>query len=194
MGSIRNGGDQARIYHRSPDAEEKAAGQPVFEFAGDCGEKQACSLDPHSSNDQALASPSVAQRTRRHLENAPGCRVHGLENADTFDAKSKGSEEQREDAPAHAVIEIVDKSRLRCREEIAIAEGGESKHLPIAYCLTKRSRSSARAVSKYVALKTVFRSGVPLDCRSSLDTAKHPRADSDGITVSSGAHRQKEWR
>lgn len=41
-------------------------------------------------------------------------------------------EEQWEDAPAHAVIEVIDEPGLRGCEEIAVAEGGECEDLPEA--------------------------------------------------------------
>lgn len=55
----------------------------------------------------------------------PGRGIDRLEDADALDAEAEGGEEQREDAPAHAVIQIVDEAGLRGGEEIAIAERGE---------------------------------------------------------------------
>ena len=43
--------------------------------------------------------------------------------------RPKRREEQREDAPAHAVVEIVDQARLRGREQVAVAERGEDEDL-----------------------------------------------------------------
>jgi hypothetical protein len=37
-----------------------------------------------------------------------------------FDSEPTGSKEEREDRPAHAVIEVVDESSLRRREQIPV--------------------------------------------------------------------------
>jgi hypothetical protein len=41
-----------------------------------------------------------------------------------LDAQPESGKEQRENAPAHAVVEVVDEPGLRGREQIAVAEGG----------------------------------------------------------------------
>src|SRR5262249_9496196 len=73
---------------------------------------------------------AVAQRTSHHLQNAPDRRIDGFENSDPLDAQSKCNKEQREDAPAHAVIKIIDEACLRGGKEIAIAKRRECKDLP----------------------------------------------------------------
>ena len=91
-------------------------------------------------DDQALAAPAIAQRPGRDLQDAPGRRIDRLQNADPLDAEAEAGEEQREDAPAHAVIEVVDEAGLRRGEQIAVAERGEREDLPEA-------RSASRSMA-----------------------------------------------
>jgi len=86
--------------------------------------------NPHAGDDQALAAPSVTQWTSCDLQDAPGRGIDRLEDADALDAEAEGGEEQREDAPAHAVIEVVDEAGLRGCEEIAVLERRERKDFP----------------------------------------------------------------
>lgn len=59
-----------------------------------------------------LRAPAITQGPGDRLTNAPNYGVNGLKDADTFDAKPERGEEEREDAPAHAVVEIVDEASL----------------------------------------------------------------------------------
>src|SRR5436190_23008409 len=130
MRGIRHGGDEARIDHGSSKPEKKTADEPPAEAVGRCGQEQASGLNPHASDDQALASPAIAQRACGDLQNAPCRGIDGLEHANALDAEPEGGEIQREYPPAHAVIEVVDETGLGCREEIAIAKRSQRENLP----------------------------------------------------------------
>jgi hypothetical protein len=105
--------DQAWVDHRGADPEQQAANEPIAECRRGGGQKQARRLYPHSADDQAFAAPTVAQGTCCNLQDAPGRGIDRLENADALDSEFERGEEQREDTPAHAVIEIIDEARLR---------------------------------------------------------------------------------
>ena len=126
---IRNHGEQARIDHRRTNAEQQAADEPPAELTARRGQKQADRLHPHAGDDQALATPAVAQRTGDRLKNGPDRRIGGLENADPLDAQTERGEVEREDSPAHAVVEIVDEPGLRSSEQVAVADRREAEDL-----------------------------------------------------------------
>jgi hypothetical protein len=130
MRGIGYGRNQTRIHHCGSKTEKQAADQPKFEFASKSRQEQGRGLNPHSGDNQARAPPAVAQRPGRDLENAPGRGINGLENPNALDPQSEPGEEQRKDAPTHAVIEIVYEPGLGRCEQIAVAEGGEGKDLP----------------------------------------------------------------
>src|SRR5262249_61243024 len=69
-----------------------------------------------------------------NLQNAPGRRIDCFEDADPLHAQAEGREEERKNAPAHAVVEVVEESGLRGGEEIAITESGQRKNFPKAHC------------------------------------------------------------
>src|SRR3989337_3690621 len=132
MRGIGDGCYQAGLDHRRAEAEQKAADDPPLELARRRGEKQTGGLNPHAGDDQALAPPAIAQGTRGDLQDTPCRGIDRLEDADALDAEAEGSEEQWENAPAHAIVEIVDEAGLRGGEQIAIAERGEREDLPKA--------------------------------------------------------------
>src|SRR4029450_9593713 len=89
-------------------------------------------LHPHAAYDEALAPPAVAQGSGGDLQHAPDRRIDGLEDADALHPQAEGGEEQGEDAPAHAVVEVVDEPRLGGGEEVAVPVGCLREDLPEA--------------------------------------------------------------
>src|SRR5713101_4745553 len=81
---------------------------------------------------EPLTPPAVAQGTGSDLQEAPGRWVDRLENADPLHAEAERGEEQREDAPAHPVVEVVHEPGLRGGEQVAVLERGERKDFPEA--------------------------------------------------------------
>jgi hypothetical protein len=51
--------------------------------------------------------------------------------ADLFQTHPRGGEEEREDAPGHAVIEVVDKARLADARQIAVGNSRPPKNLSL---------------------------------------------------------------
>ncbi len=96
MRGVGNGRDQARIDHRRSKAEKKTADKPPFEPARGRGEKQAAGLDPHSGDDQTLATPAIAQGAADDLQDSPCRGIDRLQDAYALDAKPEGYEEQWE--------------------------------------------------------------------------------------------------
>ncbi len=132
MRGVGDRGDERRIDHCRADAEQHAGDEPPAETARRRRQEQACRLRPHARDDQALAAPAVAQRPGRRLKDAPYGGIDGLEHADLLDAQPESGKEQRKNPPAHAVVQVVDQSGLRGREEIAVAERSAAKDFPEA--------------------------------------------------------------
>src|SRR5215212_11996966 len=123
MGGVRDGGDQGRVDHSRTEAQEGATQQPPLEATGRDGDEDPSRLRPRTRHDQALASPAVSKWSGRDLQCSPHRRVDGLQDPDTLDPEAEAGEEQGEDAPAHAVVKVIDEARLRAGEEVAVLEG-----------------------------------------------------------------------
>src|ERR1700756_4699136 len=97
---------------------------------GDRRQHQTDRLNPHSGSDQPFSAPAIAQRTGYGLKNSPNCGVHGLQNANALDAQPMAREEQRENPPAHPVIQVFAEPGLARGKQIAVAERRSPKYLP----------------------------------------------------------------
>ena len=64
------------------------------------------------------------------LPEAPHGRVEGGEDADAADGEPGVGEEDREQPPGEAVVEVVDQPGLRARRQRPVPEGGEREDLP----------------------------------------------------------------
>src|SRR5439155_16936799 len=71
---------------------------------------------------ELFATEPVRERPGRNLQDAPHGGVDSLDDADARDAEPIAGEEQRIEAPGHAVVEIVDEPGLARREETYVAE------------------------------------------------------------------------
>ena len=112
MGRIGHGRNQSRVDHGCADSEEHARHKPPAIAVCCSGQTESSRLHPHARSDESLSAPAVAQRAGHRLEHTPDHWIEGFERADALDAEAKGSEKEREYSPAHAVVEIVDKTGL----------------------------------------------------------------------------------
>src|SRR5260370_9817559 len=129
MRCVGDGGDQARVNHGRTQTEKKGAHEPPVEMTWWPGQEQTRGLHPNAGDDQALAAPAIGEGARGDLQDAPGCRIDRLQQADAFDCKAEGREEQRKDSPAHSIIEVVDEPGLGSGKQVAIPKRGEEKYL-----------------------------------------------------------------
>src|SRR5713226_8943457 len=130
MGGIGNGGDQGRIDHGGACPEQDTRNEPPGKALRGCRQKETTCLNPHASHDQAFAAPAVAERSGNGLEDAPDSRIYGLENSDSLHSEPEGIEEQGEDSPAHAIVQVVDETCLGGCKEVSVSKGGAKEHLP----------------------------------------------------------------
>ena len=86
-------------------------------------------MGEHAAGDQRLAADPVRQRTGDELAEAPHGGVDGGEHADAADGEAGVGEEDREQAPGEAVVEVVDEPGLRARRQRLLAERGEGEDL-----------------------------------------------------------------
>ena len=86
-------------------------------------------LDEHAAGDQRLAADPVRQCTGDELAESPHGGIDGGEHADAGDGQAGVGEEDREQAPREAVVEVVDEPGLRRGGERLLAERGEGEDL-----------------------------------------------------------------
>src|SRR2546427_3421600 len=122
MRDVADGGEQGRIDHRRPQAEERRARRESREARRDGNSADADCLDPHPGHDQPLAAEAVGERAGRELQDAPNRRVDCGEDTDATEAHVRGREEEREETPRHSVVEVVDQPRLADAREVAVAQ------------------------------------------------------------------------
>jgi hypothetical protein len=107
VGHIADGGEQRRIHHCRPGAQDEGAGGPRPEPLHDGDEPDGGGLRPISGSDQPLAADPVGQSAGEELADTPHRRVEGGEDPDLRDRQSGAREEDRKDAPGEAVVEVV---------------------------------------------------------------------------------------
>ena len=88
-------------------------------------------LDPHARRDQPFAPESVGEGARYQLTEAPHGRIDRRKRADLSEAQPGRGEQQREQSPRHAVVQVVD--------EAGLADGRQSRGRAAKY-----ARRSAR--------------------------------------------------
>ena len=88
-------------------------------------------LEQHAAGDQRLAADPVGQRAGDELAEPPHGGVERGEHADLADGQAGGGEQEREQAPGQAVVEVVDQPGLAGRGQGRLAEAGQGEHLPV---------------------------------------------------------------
>ena len=119
------------IDHRGSNAEQHAGDEPPSHAAGRRRQEQPTHLHPHAGYDQAFASVSIAQGAGDGLEQ-PRPRDGSTRPTYSRPCEPVGREKEREDAPTHSVVQIVDEPGLGCREQVAIAKTRCAGRLPRA--------------------------------------------------------------
>ena len=84
------------------------------------GEEDSSRLHPHPRHDQA---PRPHRSLRGPVATCRGAQTAGYEDAYSTHAEAEVREEQGKDAPAHAVVEVVDEPCLGAGEEVAVPVG-----------------------------------------------------------------------
>src|ERR1700687_2626720 len=112
MGRIGDGRNQRRGDHRCADSGEHTRHKPPAVPVCCRSQAESNRLHPHARSDESLPAPAVAQWAGHRLEHPPDNWIDALERANALDAETKGGEKEREYPPAHAVVEIVDKTGL----------------------------------------------------------------------------------
>jgi hypothetical protein len=131
MRDVADRGEQRRIHHRRADAEHHRARGEASESAGHEHEADPHRLHPHARGDEPLAPDPVGPRSREQLRDAPRRGIDRSEGRDLFDVHVRGREEQGEEAPRHAIVEIVDQARLADAREVSIAQGRAPEDLAL---------------------------------------------------------------
>src|SRR5579863_8708383 len=90
-------------------------------------------LNPHSRSDQPLSTPPIDEWPRHGLQDSPDSRIDGFQNANSLDAQAVAREEEREDPPAHSIVQVVDQTGLAGRKQVPVAKRGSTKYLPESY-------------------------------------------------------------
>src|SRR5215510_8091116 len=94
MRGVRDGCEQRRVDHRGADSEQRGSYQPPAEVLRCSGNDKACRLHPHAPDDQAFASPAVAEWSGDGLQYTPDRGIDRLEHADALYAEAVGGEEK----------------------------------------------------------------------------------------------------
>ncbi len=138
VGDVADRGEEGGVDHGGSDAEHDGAGRPGPE-AGDGGHPgERGGLGEHAAGDEGFAADAVGEPAGVELAEAPGGGVEGGEDADASDREAGGGEEDGEQAPGEAVVEVVDQPGLRARRQRLVAERGEPEDLagrqPVVMC------------------------------------------------------------
>src|SRR5439155_21449997 len=91
---------------------ERHARAPGESAARPDQQRQGGGLGPHSRHDEWLPPYPVGEGPGRQLENAPHSRVDRGQEPDRSETEPRPREEQRQQPPRHAVVQVVDQSRL----------------------------------------------------------------------------------
>src|SRR5881296_3482161 len=74
-------------------------------------------LHPHARHDEPLAADPVREAARGELSYAPDGWIDRGKKGDIPQAEASGGEDEREESPRHAVVQVV--------HEAGLADGGE---------------------------------------------------------------------
>ncbi len=131
MGDVADRGEQGRVDQRGARAERGRGDRPRQEGVRDGDHGQGERLQPHAGDDHPLAAPPVRQCTGGQLADSPHGRVQRREDADPADGQAGRGEQDREQPPGEAVVEVVDQPGLAGRGQGRFLEAGLDEHLPV---------------------------------------------------------------
>src|SRR5205823_13947919 len=109
----------------------------------------AARLPRHSTGNKPLAANAVGHRPRGHLQQTPHAWVYGFDDTDALDPEPECREEERIQAPRHAVVEIVHEPGLARREQACVADAGQEEHVAERRW-TRRSRGACARLEPHV--------------------------------------------
>ena len=113
---IGDRGQQGRIDHRGAEPEQRRRERTTATNADAGGDRRdARPPAQHPADDERLAAHPIRQRAGDDLTDAPDGRVERGQHADLADREPGGREEQRQQAPGHPVVEVVDEAGLATR-------------------------------------------------------------------------------
>ena len=124
MRDIADRREQRRVDHRGANAQQYGSRREAGEAGRDDNETDADRLNPHARRDQPLAADAIRPRAGEQLGDAPGRRIDRGEGSDLREVHPRGCEQQREQAPGHAVVEIVDETGLADARQVLVEQGG----------------------------------------------------------------------
>ena len=100
--------EQRRVHHRGAGTEEDGSESPRRTRASSADEPDRRRLHPHSRCDRPLAPGAIRQCAGEELPDAPDRGVEGGQHTDPSHRQIRDlREEEREDAPRQAVVEVV---------------------------------------------------------------------------------------
>ena len=129
VGDVADRGEQGRVDHGGAGAEQGGAERPRPEPGGGGDQRDRRRLDEHAAGDQRFAADPVRQAAGDELAETPDRRVDRGEHADAADREAGVGEEDREQPPGEAVVEVVDEPGLRRRRQRLLPERGEGEDL-----------------------------------------------------------------
>ena len=97
-------------------------------------QRQRGGLGEHAGGDEMLAAPPVRQCAGGQLAHAPHGRVHGDQDADAVDGHAGGGEQDWEQAPGQAEVEVINQAGLAGRGQCRVGEAGAQEDLLVAEC------------------------------------------------------------
>ena len=128
---VADRGEQGGVDHRGAGAEQDRGDCPDGERVGERDQREGEGLEPHARDDQPLPAPPVGQGAGEQLPDAPHGRVERGQDADPADRQSGGGEQDREQTPGEAVVEVVHQSGLAGRGQGGLLEAGLHEHLTV---------------------------------------------------------------
>ena len=118
------------VHQRRPEAEQHRGAEPGCEVGADHEQPECHRLHPHPASDHPLAPPSVAERAGGQLRGSPDCRVRGGDQRDAVERQTTRSEQDRQQPPHSAVVEVVRECGLAGGEQRPVPPAREQEDLP----------------------------------------------------------------
>src|SRR5262249_36960159 len=112
----------SRIDHGRAESLQHGADQPRGVHGDEHREPDSDGLHDHAPGNQFFAAEAVREWPGRDLQDAPGQRVDGFDDADAGDAAAIAGEVEGIEPPRHAVVEIVDQAGLARGEQAHVPE------------------------------------------------------------------------
>ncbi len=114
VGDVGDRGEQRRVDHRGPEPEQRRGDEPDGEGRARARSRRSrTAWSEHAADDERLAADPVRQPAGRDLADGPDRRVGRGEDADLGRGQAGRRVEEREQAPGHAVVEVVDEPAWR---------------------------------------------------------------------------------